>query len=158
MENLRLTDHFWLKELLVSSTADQLGIENVPTDEHFANLRDILAPGLEEVRAICGNRPIAVTSAYRNPKINKAVGGTPTSAHPRGFAADISVAGLSAWKTARIIADAMAEKQVRIDQLILESGRRVVHVSFEPRKPRPRMMRGHQPGGPGTYIDWAYFD
>jgi len=155
MANVQLTEHFWLNELLVSSTADQLGIKNLPTEEHFHNLQERVAPGLEEVRSICGDRPIAVTSAYRNKKINKLVGGTEKSAHPMGLAADIRVSGLSSWKTARLIADAMADKRIRIDQLILESGRSVVHVSFDPRF---RMMRGHQPGGPKTKIDWNYFD
>ena len=155
MENERLTEHFWLKELLVSSTADRLGIENRPTAAHLANMRKHLAPGLEKVREICGNRPVAVTSAYRNPKINRLVGGTPTSAHPQGYAADIRVSGLSALKTARLIADAMADGRVSIDQLILEGGRSVVHVSFDP---KARMMRGSQPGGPGTFIDWDFFD
>ncbi|HEY5721109.1 MAG TPA: D-Ala-D-Ala carboxypeptidase family metallohydrolase [Allosphingosinicella sp.] len=154
MPGEKLSDHFWLKELLVSSTADQLGIENKPTRAHLANLRNRLAPGLEAVRSVCGNRPIAVTSAYRNPRINAIVGGTATSAHPMGFAADLRVSGLSAWTTARLIAEAMLDG-LKIDQLILESGRSVVHVSFDPRF---RMMRGHQPGGPGTAIDWAYFD
>ena len=155
MENEQLTKHFWLKELLVSSTADELGIENQPTKEHYTNLRERLAPGLEEVREICGNRPIAVTSAYRNPKINDLVGGTKTSAHPMGLAADLRVSGLSAWATARLVAEAMEQKRIRLDQLILESGRSVVHVSVDPRF---RMMRGHQPGGPHSPINWRYFD
>jgi putative chitinase len=154
MEDEQLSDHFWLKELLVSSKADQLGIENKPTKAHLANLRNRVAPGLELVRAVCGNRPIAVTSAYRNPQINALVGGTETSAHPMGLAADIRVAGLSSYTTAKLIAEAMLEG-LRIDQLIWESGRNVVHVSFDPKF---RMMRGHQPGGPKTPIDWTYFD
>jgi hypothetical protein len=72
-----------------------------------------------------------------------------------GFAADIRIAGLSAWATARLIAEAMKANALRIDQLILESGRSVVHVSFDTRF---RMMRGHQPGGPNTPIDWNYFN
>ena len=151
----RLTEHFWLSELLVSSVADQRGIANTPTATHLAAMRTHLAPGLEKVREICGNRAIVVTSAYRNPRINKLVGGTATSAHPQGFAADITVAARSAEATAKLIASAMAAGQIRIDQLILESGRGVVHVSFDP---RARGMRGHQPGGPSTYIDWQFFD
>ena len=154
MPSEQLTQHFWLEELLVSSTADQLGIANTPTPTHLDRLRTILAPGLERVRAACGNRPMTVTSAYRNPEINRRVGGTPTSAHPMGFAADLRVAGLSAFATARAIAAAMADGDIRLDQLILESGRRIVHVSFDPRL---RMMRGHQPGPAGTTIDWGFF-
>ena len=155
MPSERLTEHFWLDELLVSSTADQLGIANTPTPTHLERLRHTLAPGLERVRTVCGDRPMTVTSAYRNPEINRLVGGTASSAHPMGFAADIRISGLSAWTTARAIATAMAAGTIGLDQLILESGRSIVHVSFAP---SPRMMRGHQPGPAGTAIDWHFFD
>jgi len=151
---MKLTKNFSLEELCVSSTADERGISNAPTEAHLANMTKYLAPGLEIVRSICGGRAIVVTSAYRNPEVNRIVGGTPTSAHPMGLAADIRVAGLSALETARAIAGAMKRREVRIDQMILESGRSVVHVSFDP---RARMMMGHQPGPAGTEINWRYF-
>ena len=155
MANEQLSEHFWLNELLVSSTADELGIPNTPTATHLKRLRKTLAPGLELVRKICGNRPMTVTSAYRNPEINRRVGGTATSAHPMGYAADMRVSGLSAWATAKLLAGAMTRGELSCDQLILESGRSIVHVSFDPRR---RMMRGHQPGVAGTVIDWLYFN
>ena len=87
----------------------------------------------------------AITSAYRNPAINRIVGGTATSAHPKGYAADIRVAGLSPVAVARTL----AASGLKFDQLILETSRAVVHVSFDPR------LRGEvktQAGGPGTAI------
>lgn len=143
-----------LAELCVSSTADSRGIKNDPTPEHLATMERYLVPGLEAVRCIVGNRPLVVTSAYRNPTVNRLVGGTATSAHPQGFAADIRVAGMSSFATGKAIAAAMKGKRIKIDQLILESGRSVVHVSFDP---RARGMMGHQPGAPGSPIDWGYF-
>lgn len=152
----KISAHFALEELLVSDYATSHGIKNTPTPEHLKNMEKYLAPGLEEVRDICGsNRSVNVNSAYRNPEINHAVGGTPTSAHPQGFAADIVVAGLSALETAKLIAASMKGRHIKIDQLILESGRSVVHVSFDP---RGRMMMGHQPGVAGTPINWKYFN
>jgi putative chitinase len=151
---MKISEHFTLEELLVSSVADAHGIANTPLPAHLAAMKTRLAPGLELVRTICGARPIRIKSAYRNPAINRLVGGTPTSAHPLGYAADIVVAGLSARATAGLIAAAMKAGTIRIDQLILESGRGVVHVSFDP---RARGMRGHQPGVAGTPIDWGYF-
>lgn len=149
----RLSPNFTLAELTVSSTADARGIANDPTPEHLANMRTYLAPGLERVRAILA-APIIVTSAYRNPELNALVGGTPTSAHPMGYAADIRVAGLSSWATAHRLWTAMRRGALNLDQLILESGRGVVHVSFDPRL---RGMAGHQPGPAGTPIDWRFF-
>ena len=60
MPDEKLSAHFRLSELLVSSTADALGMANTPTRKHLANLRDRLAPGLEQVRAVCGGRPLVV--------------------------------------------------------------------------------------------------
>lgn len=154
MARERLSEHFWLDELLVSSTADEHGISNEPERAHLENMRRYLAPGLEQVRALIGGKPIVVLSAYRNPEVNRLVGGTPTSAHPLGLAADIRAAGLSSIELARRIAAAMAAKALRVDQMIWESGRSVVHVSFDP---RARMMAGRQAGGPGTAINWRYF-
>jgi zinc D-Ala-D-Ala carboxypeptidase len=157
MADTQLSEHFWLNELLVSSEADRRGIANDPTPEHLDNITNHLVPGLELVRAVCGNKPMVVTSAYRCPALNTSVGGTATSAHPKGFAADLRVAGLSSLATAKAIAAAMGP-HLHIDQLILESGRSVVHVSFDPHhNGGHRMMRGHQPGPAGTHIDWHYF-
>lgn len=151
---MRLSKNFTLAELCVSSKAEQAGIDNDPTPEHLAMMQKYLVPGLEHIRSICGDRAMVLTSAYRNPRVNQLVGGTPTSAHPQGLAADLRVAGLSSLATVKLIAEVMAARQIKIDQLIWESGRNVVHVSFDP---RARMMRGHQPGGPGTPINWNFF-
>lgn len=145
MARTKLTDNFHLDEFLVSDTADQLGIANTPTPAHLANIEKHLAPGLERARTILDGRAIVITSAYRNPKINKIVGGTPTSAHPKGFAADIRVAGMTHFAVAR----ALAASTLKFDQLILETSRNIVHLSFDPR------LRGQvktQALGPGTPI------
>lgn len=152
---MMLSEHFSLTELCVSSTAHDAGIANTPEPAHLEHMQRFLAPGLEKVREICGNRSMVINSAYRNPEVNRLVGGTPTSAHPQGFAADARVAELSSLEMAQTIARAMKAGDIHIDQLIWESGRRVVHMSFDP---RARMMMGHQPGGPGTPINWRFFD
>lgn len=150
---MNLSPNFTLEELTVSDTARKLGIPNTPIAVHLTNMRVYLAPGLEAVRALV-KKPVHVNSAYRNPEVNRRVGGTPTSAHPMGFAADIVVDGMTAEDLARTIAAAMKARKLKIDQLILESGRKVVHVSFDP---RARGMRGHQPGAAGTPINWGYY-
>jgi len=151
---MNLSRHFTLAELTHSDTARAHGIANTPTDEHLANMKIYLAPGLEQVREICGGTPVNVHVAYRNPEVNRLVGGTPTSDHPKGFAADIDVPGQTPETTARLIAAAMKAGKIKVDQLIYESGRRTVHVSFNP---VGRGMMGHQPGAPGSRIDWGWF-
>lgn len=151
----QLSAHFTLEELTHSDTAIARHIDNTPLPEHLHNLQTYTAPGLENVREICGNIPVNVHDAYRNPTVNRIVGGTPTSAHPEGLAADIDVPGQTTLQTARLIAAAMKAGKIKIDQLILERmPATTVHVSFDP---RARGMMGRQPGGPGTPIDWRFF-
>jgi zinc D-Ala-D-Ala carboxypeptidase len=139
---MQLTEHFALEEFTHSSTAIALGIENTPTDEHMANLQN-LAEQMERVRALF-NKLIEITSAYRNPEVNAAVGGVPTSAHAVGHAADFHVHGLEDLDAAKVIRDS----DLKFDQLIYEKNR-CVHISFDPRM-RQQVLR--QPGGPNSPV------
>ncbi len=127
----RLSDHFTLGEFIVSSTAEKLGNDNMPTPEHLANLKR-LAEGMEKVRSILGDCAIVITSGYRNPVVNKAVGGVANSAHALGHAADFRAAGFTAIGAAQRIRDAHKRGEIEFDQLILETSRKIVHISFDP--------------------------
>ena len=139
---MKLTEHFLLEEFTLSSTALALRIENKPEPEHLQNLRN-LANQMELVRALF-EKPIEITSGYRNPKVNAAVGGVPTSAHALGHAADFHVHGLTDLEAAKQIRDS----GLKFDQLILEKNR-CVHLSVDP-KMRQQVLR--QPGGPGSPV------
>jgi len=145
---MQLSQHFSLKEFTVSDTAEALGDANMPTPQHLENLKRTAA-GFEQARAILGNRVIVITSGYRNPRVNKAVKGTPTSAHPLGFAGDFRVAELTPLMCARRLAEAMRDGQLKFDQLILETSRAIVHLSFDPRN---RCQVKTQAAGAGTLI------
>lgn len=139
---MQLTEHFSLEELTLSSKALSMGVENEPTAEHLVNLQS-LAQKMETVRALFG-RAIEITSGYRNPVVNAAVGGTPTSAHALGHAADFHVDGETDLDAAKRIRDS----GIAFDQLIYEKNR-CVHLSFDPRL-RRQVLR--QPGGPGSPV------
>lgn len=144
-----LTKNFSLKEFLVSSKADELGIANTPTEEHLMRLRTVTAPSIQKIRDLVG-ASIVITSAYRSPAVNKAVRGVPTSDHPQAWAVDCHAAGMSVLGFARFVRDAMQGSgplHGMIDQLIYESGRGIVHISFAPRR---RAMVLTQRGGPGS--------
>lgn len=144
-----LTKNFSLAEFLVSSTADARGIANTPTDEHLRRIHEVLAPGLQEIRDELGVS-VLITSAYRNPVVNRLVGGVANSAHPQAYAGDIRAAGLSSYALAKRIEAMMrpgGRLHGKVDQLILETSRRVVHVSFAPRR-RGQLLT--QRGGAGT--------
>lgn len=82
--------YFTLEEFLTSSTARQKSIENIPSWEVVQNLRD-LAQFLDGLREDWGSG-INVSSGFRCPKLNKAVGGVATSCHQLGYAADLQPA------------------------------------------------------------------
>lgn len=140
MAGVMLSPNFSLAEFTRSDAALKFGLDNSPTPEHLANLQ-MTALGMEMVRRTLGNRAILVSSAYRSPAVNAKVGGTPTSAHPMGYAVDFSVPGQRLYETARLLVDVLP-----YDQLIYEHNR-CVHISFDPRL---RMQALTQRGGAGT--------
>lgn len=79
--------YFKLSEFINSATAKRLGIDNTPTFEAVDNLNR-LADYLDDIRAKFG-KPISVSSGYRCPLLNKAVGGVVNSQHQKGLAADL---------------------------------------------------------------------
>lgn len=83
----QLSPNFTLDELTHSEYAVRMGLDNTPTSVILGNLGK-LADRLETVRNILGDRPVVVTSAFRSPQVNAGVGGSPSSAHMTGNAAD----------------------------------------------------------------------
>lgn len=124
--DVRLSRNFALAEFVRSERAASLGIDNTPSPEILANLR-VTALGCEQIRFAI-SRPLHVMSGYRCPALNAAVGGSKTSSHLSGFAADLTTPGLSALGLAQAIRDS----SVMFDQVILETSRGVVHVGFAP--------------------------
>jgi hypothetical protein len=115
----QLTDHFTLEEFTISQTAAREGINNTPDAAALRNLR-ALAATLERVRSRLGNKPVSISSGYRCPALNSAVGGSKTSAHMQGLAADFIV---PSYGTVLQTARAVAEAGIDFDQVIYEYGR-----------------------------------
>lgn len=124
--------YFSIKELTKSSKADQLNIENIPTKEAEENLIKLVENILDPLREAWG-RPIRVNSGYRGSELNKAVGGSKTSQHCTGQAADISVGNPSENKK---LFNLIQELNLPYDQLIDEYNYSWVHVSYGPRNRR----------------------
>ena len=82
---MKLSKNFSLKEMLVTST----GVANVPTDKDIDNMKLLTEKILQPLREYM-NRPIIVTSGYRSYDVNKRVGGSKTSQHCKGEAADLT--------------------------------------------------------------------
>ncbi|MEZ5688681.1 MAG: D-Ala-D-Ala carboxypeptidase family metallohydrolase [Caenibius sp.] len=110
----RLSPHFHLSEFVHSQTAARRGIDNTPPPWVVANLERLCRKVLEPVRAHFA-RPVIVSSGYRCLALNRAIGGSSTSQHCRGEAADIEVPGVSNVDLAKWI-----DGNLLFDQLILE--------------------------------------
>lgn len=111
---MNLTEHFTFDELTASQIAARQRIDNTAGPAIVENLRRV-AGVLEQVRAVVG-RPVTISSGYRCPALNTAVGGARDSAHLQGLAADINVSGMAPKDLARAIIAA----GIQFDQLIYE--------------------------------------
>jgi hypothetical protein len=114
-----LSPHFSLAEFTVSETAARQGLSNEPaTQRHMDNLRRT-AETMEKVRTILSSKPIIVTSGYRSPPVNAAVGGSSTSAHCSGLGCDFVCPGFgTATAVCRVLLPHL--QALDIDQLIDE--------------------------------------
>lgn len=139
---MQIPKYFTLKELTATST----GIPNAPeTWEDFCNILDT-AINLDNIRAAFG-LPIRVTSGYRSAAVNKAVGGSTTSAHCKGMAIDIQPYKNTPenMKNLAVLLRGAIER-FHIDQLIIYTpdGKDTVnikwiHVGFSP-APRGQLL------------------
>ncbi|MBR5002379.1 MAG: peptidase M15 [Bacteroidaceae bacterium] len=118
--------YFSIKELCRSATANELGIDNTPTDRAVENMTRLIKVVLDPLREAYG-QPITVNSGYRSPALNKAVGGVKSSQHLTGEAADITVGSKEGnkWLFEYI------KNNLPYDQLIDEYDYSWVHVSLD---------------------------
>ena len=149
--------HFTLKQLTVTTHKN---VNNNPNNEERAHLKElcenILDPLYEATEAEFGG--IVITSAFRSKALNKVVGGSETSAHLEGYAADIKPAKKG---TVDELYDFMKRwwlKDYDFDQLIDEyetngSGKvtkRWVHIGYKNREGDQRRetfkMNNHKRG------------
>jgi zinc D-Ala-D-Ala carboxypeptidase len=141
---MRLTEHFTLEELTASQVATRRRIDNTPAPRVIDNLNRVAAV-LEAVRALI-KRPIVVSSGYRSPALNVAVGGAAKSAHVQGLAADINAVGMSAHD----LAQAIAGSDIMFDQLIFEGT--WVHIGLCDGVPRRQVSTAHFGSTGTTYV------
>lgn len=125
----RLSVHFTLGEFIRSATAIAQQIDNTPPPDIVDRLK-VTAGRMEQVRTLLGGNVIHITSGYRNPVLNAAVGGTATSDHMSGYAVDFVC---PTFGTPYEICCAIRDSglMAHVDQLIHEK-LRWVHISFDP--------------------------
>lgn len=120
---IQLTANFYLSEFLESNEAVRLGIDNTPHPIAMQNLFKT-AELLEQVRKALGNAPIKISSGYRSPQLNTRIGGSATSEHVHGLAADFTA---PRFGTPLQIAQKIIDSGIKFGQLIYEGT--WVHIS-----------------------------
>lgn len=147
--NMRLSPHFTLLEMVRSATAMRLGIDNTPGDMVVDELRLLCREIMEPLRHIIGV-PIVVTSGYRCPQLNMAIGGAARSQHMLGQACDWEVPGVSNRK----LMDRIIRSGLPYDQLIYEFGEDGwIHIS-RATDPRMQVLRAESLAGRTVYLPY----
>ena len=134
---MRLSKNFTLSEITKSNTAKRLGIDNAPNQEHLNNMQILIRDLIQPLRDALG--PIRITSGYRNPTLNRAIGGSTKSQHCKGQAVDIQF-----WKKGEMcnkeIYDWVLKEGIEFDQMINEFDFAWIHISLRPDNKNRRMV------------------
>lgn len=149
---MNLTTNFTLNELTQSETALRKGLDNAPTQDIISALQSLAVNVLQPIRDHYG-MGVKVNSGYRSPEVNASVGGSKTSDHCKGQAADIEIPGVANAELAAYIRD-----ELQFTQLILEfytpgvpdSG--WVHVSYDPANLKKQVMTATKRDGKTVYL------
>ena len=149
---MNLTANFCLHELSKSETALRMGFDNTPDEEATENLRLLCEKVLQPVRDHYG-KGVKVNSAYRSPESNAAVGGSKTSDHCKGMAADIEIPGVANADLAQWIMDNLDYTQLILEFYtpgIPDSG--WVHVSYDPNNLKKQELTATKVAGKTQYL------
>lgn len=144
---MNLSPNFTLAEMIRSQMASRRGIDNTPSPAIITALTALCVHVLEPVRAHF-ERPVIVTSGYRSPAVNSAIGGSGTSQHSQGEASDFTVHGVSNIEVCRWM-----EKNLTYDQLIYEFGESGwIHASYRASRLRNMELSAVRRGGKTVYL------
>jgi hypothetical protein len=148
----QLTTNFSLHELTKSETALRMGFDNTPGEAETEALRLLCEKVLQPVRDHFG-KGVKVNSGYRSPESNAAVGGSKTSDHCKGMAADIEIPGVANAELAQWIMDNLEYTQLILEFYtpgIPDSG--WVHVSYDPSNLKNQELTATKVAGKTTYL------
>ena len=148
----QLTRNFSLHELTKSETALRYDMENTPGPAEAANLTELAGKVLQPIRDHY-QKGVKINSGFRHPDVNAKVGGSRTSDHCRGMAADLEIPGVPNAELAEWVKD-----NLEFTQLILEfytpgipdSG--WVHVSYDPGNLKKQVMTATKQNGKTVYL------
>lgn len=148
----QLTKNFSLHELTKSETAVRNDMENNPGPTEIGNLTTLAGKVLQPIRDHFA-KGVHINSGFRHPDVNAKVGGSRTSDHCKGMAADLEIPGIANADLAAWVRD-----NLEFTQLILEfytpgipdSG--WVHVSYDPNNLKKQVMTATKQNGKTVYL------
>lgn len=149
---MHLTKNFTLSELTKSDTALRLDMDNTPNADHIQSLLMLCEKVLQPVRDHFG-KGVKVNSGFRHPEVNAKVGGSKTSDHCKGMAADIEIPGVANGDLAQWIVDNLDFRQVILEFYtpgVPDSG--WVHVSYNPEDNKKQVLTAAKQRGKTVYL------
>lgn len=149
---MKLSPHFSLSEFTKSQTAVRRNIDNTPSLTAIDNLQLLVDNVLQPIRLHFG-LPITISSGYRSPQLNTAIGGSATSDHCLGMAADIEIIGVDNKQLAIYIRDNLPFTQLILEfytKGVADSG--WVHVSYDKADIKKQVLSAAKVNGKTTYL------
>jgi len=138
---MRLSKNFTLSEITKSNTAKRLGIDNAPNQEHLNNMQILIRDLIQPMRDALG--PIRISSGYRSPVLNRAIGGSTKSQHCKGQALDLQF-----WKEGEMcnkeIYDWVLKEGIEFDQMINEFDYAWIHISLKDKGNRKQVLEAYK--------------
>jgi len=149
---MRLSKNFVLSEITRSNTAKRLNISNAPDKEHLRNMQRIVSDLIQPIRDALG--PIRITSGYRSPALNRAIGGSRKSQHCKGEALDLQF-----WEDGKMcnqkIYDWIIEEGIEFDQMINEFDYAWIHISLKAENNRKQILEAYHDADGDTKYRYA---
>ena len=150
---MQLTKNFSLHEFTKSNTAARRGIDNNPTAEHIHNLVELCEHVLQPLRDAIG-KSIRISSGYRSEALNEAIGGSKTSDHSFGRAADIELVINGKEDNAKLY-NAIKTLDLEFYQMIWEFGDEEqpnwIHIAYRKDNAKKECLRAYKDNGRTKY-------
>jgi len=140
---MRLSKNFVLSEITRSNTATRLGISNEMSEKHLENMQRLIDNLIQPLRDAIG--PIRISSGYRSPSLNRAIGGSSRSQHSKAEALDLQF-----WEKGKmnnkVIYDWIINSGLEFDQMINEFDFAWIHISLKKNSNRKQVLEAYKDG------------
>jgi len=149
---MRLSKNFTLSEVTRSNTAKRLGIDNTPKNAHLKSMQRLITNLIQPMRDSLG--PIRITSGYRSPELNRAIGGSKKSQHSKAEAVDIQFWSEGQMKN-QIIYNWVLKSGIEFDQMINEFNFAWIHISLKEKNNRKEVLEAYKDKDGDTAYKYA---